>query len=185
MLAQEIISALSLVATKANGEIRNFSPLQGQQLYWTHLHTVVQFLILQGLTERDILLAGALHDIVEDSDFTLAEVEVQFGKRVAQIVDLTTKPKDYSNANPQSAETYFGRFWEALEVDRDLGLAAMQVKVADRLTNLIEITYIADEARKQRYLTETTKWFIPLAKEIGWLKQLESSIHFLQTNLQD
>lgn len=60
--------------------------------YVTHLYSVA--ILLTDYTEdEDVVVAGLLHDTIEDSDYTLSELEEDFGGRVREIVEALTEPK--------------------------------------------------------------------------------------------
>ena len=60
--------------------------------YVTHLYSVAMMLA-DYTTDEDVIVAGLLHDTIEDTDYTLAELEEDFGGRVAEIVNVLSEPK--------------------------------------------------------------------------------------------
>jgi (p)ppGpp synthase/HD superfamily hydrolase len=60
--------------------------------YVTHLYSVAMMLG-DYTTDEDVIVAALLHDAVEDTDYTLAELEEDFGGRVAEIIATITEPK--------------------------------------------------------------------------------------------
>jgi (p)ppGpp synthase/HD superfamily hydrolase len=60
--------------------------------YVTHLYSVATMLT-DFSEDEDVIVAGLLHDTIEDTDYTLAELEEDFGGRVREIVDTLTEPK--------------------------------------------------------------------------------------------
>lgn len=59
--------------------------------YITHLYSVATMLA-DYTTDEDVIVAGLLHDTIENTDYTLAELEEDFGGRVAEIVSALTEP---------------------------------------------------------------------------------------------
>lgn len=62
--------------------------------YISHLFSIL-VLLLKYTCDEDTLIAGLLHDAVEDTDYTFEELERDFGKKVSQIVAGVTEEKDY------------------------------------------------------------------------------------------
>ena len=60
--------------------------------YINHPQSVVEILQNWGIEDEDILCAGMLHDVVEDTKITLEEIEVEFGSKVASYVRELTNP---------------------------------------------------------------------------------------------
>lgn len=61
--------------------------------YVTHLFSVATMLP-DYTTDEDVIVAALLHDTIEDTDYTLAELEEDFGGRVREIVDTLSEPKE-------------------------------------------------------------------------------------------
>ncbi|MBP3856797.1 MAG: HD domain-containing protein [Ruminiclostridium sp.] len=99
------------------------------------LHPLEVAQILSGMTDdMEIIAAGVLHDIVEDTDGTLKEIEKRFGKRVAVLVDSETE-KEY--AGEDRAATWKRRKEESLEklkTGTDIGVKMLWL--ADKLSNM-------------------------------------------------
>ena len=103
----------------------------GAHPYVVHLDDVVE--ILAGLPARDepTLIAGYLHDVVEDTPVTLTQVGQRFGEGVARCVDLLTDAPG-RNRKERKAATYA----RLAEVPPDAPEGrALVVKAADRLAN--------------------------------------------------
>ncbi len=111
------------------GKVRKF----GHIPYILHPLEVAQ--ILSTMTDdEDIITAGILHDIVEDTDGTLGEIEKRFGKRVAKLVDSETENK-YPEEDRRT--TWKRRKEESLLVlknSRDIGVQMLWL--ADKLANI-------------------------------------------------
>ncbi len=104
MLEEAIIYATVL----HQGKVRKFNGIP----YILHPMEVAQ--ILSTMTDdAEIITAGILHDVVEDTDGTLEEIEKRFGKRVALLVSSESEPK-YPDEDP--AATWKRRKEESLLV---------------------------------------------------------------------
>ena len=87
---------------------------------------------------REAVIAALLHDVVEDQDVTVAEIEAQFGAAVAEIVDaLSERRKDGQG----EVRPWHVRKAEAVEQIRQASAAAAAVKAADVLHNAQSILY--------------------------------------------
>lgn len=118
--------------------------LYGDQPYVVHLDEVVGILIEFGHTDEDTLIAGYLHDAVEDTALTAAMVETEFGFATAEAVRFCTDEKGPSRRERKAA-TYKRqrRAIDALWLGQgipEIILRGIWVKLADRLANLRKST---------------------------------------------
>ena len=99
------------------------------------LHPLEVAQILSGMTaDVEIIAAGVLHDIVEDTDGTLGEIEKRFGKRVAGLVDSETE-EEY--AGEDRAATWRRRKEESLEkLKNGTDIGVKMLWLADKLSNM-------------------------------------------------
>jgi GTP diphosphokinase / guanosine-3',5'-bis(diphosphate) 3'-diphosphatase len=128
-------------------------------------HSVEVAKILAGLQLDSITVAsGLLHDVIEDTKLTLANVEAEFGKEIAAIVDGLTKiaklPSGGSSQERQ-VESYRKLL---LSIARDARVII--VKLADRLHNMRTLEWLPDEKR-MRIAQETRDLYAPLAHRFG------------------
>ena len=93
--------------------------------YFTHPETVVKNLKLLGVTDIDIICAGYLHDVLEDTAYTEEEILENFGDRVLGIV------KELTFEDSITDEEY----WQGCQ---NMSEDAKWIKVADILTNLAD-----------------------------------------------
>lgn len=139
------------------------------QSYIIHPRAVAKYLIELGV-DADTVIAGLLHDVVEDTDTTIDEIEQQFGKDVAKLVDGVTKlgQIDYVDSSMASV----GRHAASVENIRKLLLAMSRdmrvliIKLADRRHNLQTLKYL-DPDDRQRVAMESLEVFAPLADRLG------------------
>jgi len=161
---------------------------QGQSLpsglpYFSHCVAVA--LILADLSvPPELIIAGLLHDVVEDTDITLDQISKEFNAEVAVLVDGVTKltnlprllrgdhfDKDNSEAKDLSRHRKI-REDEIAEALRKIFLAmsddirVVLVKLADRLHSMRTLSHF-DEARQKRIAHETLDIFAPLANRLG------------------
>lgn len=130
--------------------------------YFVHALTTADTLADLRLDD-DTIIAGLLHDVVEDTPVGLPEVAEQFGAEVAAMVDGVTKISEIRSHNPETrrAENY-----------RKLVLSIAQdprtvlIKLADRLHNMRTIQYLP-EGRQQGMAQETMDVYAPLAHRFG------------------
>jgi GTP pyrophosphokinase len=109
------------------------------------------------------IAAGLLHDAVEDTDVTTAEIENQFGEQVAHIVDGVTKLDriKFANREDQQAEN-IRKMLLAMVTD----VRVVIIKLADRLHNMRTLEHLKPEKR-QKIAKETLDIYAPLAHRLG------------------
>ena len=134
--------------------------------YYAHPVAVAGILTELKLDEASIM-AGLLHDTVEDTDATLEEIEALFGKETADLVEGVTKlgELEYSSEQAKQAEN-FQKF--ILASVRDLRV--LLVKLADRLHNMRTLHFIKKEEKRKRIARETMEIYAPLARRVGIYK---------------
>ncbi len=109
------------------------------------------------------LCAGLLHDVVEDTAFTLAEIEQIFGSDVAHLVDGVTKISNmHFNTKNEATNANIRRLINSLNED----VRIIIIKLCDRLHNMQTLSFKAPEKQK-RSAEETLNIFVPLAYFIG------------------
>ncbi|GLZ03920.1 hypothetical protein Acsp03_13860 [Actinomadura sp. NBRC 104412] len=132
--------------------------------YVEHLLEALEVLVRgAGETDPEILSAVLLHDVVEDTDATVRDVEERFGPRVAELVDWVTKPPA-GNAGRQAKRAAKAAYLRRL---RDAPRDAITVKLADRASNVQRLDQVAPDFQR-RYFAETVTYILPLAKDHPW-----------------
>lgn len=151
------------VATKAHeGQLRKTG-----EPYIVHPLAVQKILEEWGMDENTII-AGILHDTVEDTDLTLDDVKREFGESVAFLVDGVTKlstardgMRDIDTYLPATKDNFL-RLMIALGDD----IRVLIIKLADRLHNLRTLSALPPEKQK-KIAKESLEVFAPLADRLN------------------
>lgn len=134
--------------------------------YLQHLLETVDVLVNgPGVIDADVLVAGVLHDVVEDTDTTLDEVKDRFGEAVAELVGWVTKTGPRPDEDETSARL---RYLASLSEAPD---AAVLLKLADRLSNVQRLHTHPRPAKRASYYAETVAQILPLAARNPWYAQ--------------
>lgn len=130
--------------------------------YLEHLLEALEVLVRgAGVTDRDVLCAAVLHDVVEDTPCTVADVRHAFGDRVADMVGWVTKPEPADGADRKAAkESYLKSLRHAPD-------DAILVKLADRASNVQTLRNL-NLSRQRDYYAQTVRYIIPLAESRDW-----------------
>ena len=162
-----IQKAYVFAATAHAGQTR----LSGEP-YLSHPLAVADTLAEMGFDEPTVV-AGLLHDTVEDTKATREEIEENFGEEVADIVDGVTKISKISFENKEEAQAENIRKM-ILAMSHDMRV--LMVKLADRLHNMRTLDF--QKAYKQKRIAqETMDIYAPLANRLG--------LYIMKRNLED
>ena len=141
--------------------------------YYSHPIEVAGILTDLHLDDQTIVTA-ILHDTIEDTLTTHAEIEAKFGPEIARMVDGVTKlSKIEALTESQRAAENLRKFLLATSDD----IRVLLVKLADRLHNMRTLHFIKDEAKRKRIARETLDIFAPLAERIGmyeFMKEMQT-----------
>ncbi|MDB1088842.1 HD domain-containing protein [Streptomyces sp. ACA25] len=138
--------------------------------YITHPLAVTLILAELG-AETTTLTASLLHDTVEDTEVTLAQVHAEFGPEVGHLVDGVTKLEKVDYGSAAEPETF-----RKMLVAAGSDVRVMSIKLADRLHNMRTLGVMRPE-KQARIARVTRDVLIPLAERLG--------IQVLKTELED
>jgi len=130
--------------------------------YITHPVEVAKILINLGM-EETVVIAGLLHDVLEDTNVTPLELEKEFGKDVLSLVDAITKLERLSF---YPTEAYKAQNLRKMFIAMAKDIRVIIIKLADRLHNMQTLQYHEEEKRK-RIAKETLEIYAPLAHRLG------------------
>lgn len=130
--------------------------------YLLHPIAVAKIVIEEiGLGVKSVV-ASLLHDVVEDTEYTVEDIERIFGPKIASMVDGLTKMSGVFNADTSEQAEYFRKVLLTLSDD----VRVILIKIADRLHNMRTLGYMPRD--KQIKITgETIYLFAPLAYRLG------------------
>lgn len=140
--------------------------------YMVHVEETA-LLVCQLKLDEASVVAALLHDTIEDSDVTRADIAKQFGPGIADIVEGVTKLTriEFESREEKQAEN-FRKMLLAMAKD----IRVVLVKLCDRLHNMRTLKYFSEQKRR-RIAQETQEIYAPLANRLG--------IHWLKSELED
>ncbi|MBO4768449.1 MAG: bifunctional (p)ppGpp synthetase/guanosine-3',5'-bis(diphosphate) 3'-pyrophosphohydrolase, partial [Bacteroidales bacterium] len=139
--------------------------------------------------------AALLHDVVEDTDFTVDDIRRNFGDKIASLVDGLTKIKTALDGSKDTTSLQAENFKRILITLND-DVRIVLIKLADRLHNVRTIEFMP-EYKRDKILSETMYIFAPLAHRLGlyaiksemeniWLKYREpDAYHDIESRLEN
>jgi len=172
---EDLLNRAYVYAMKAHGEQKRASG----DPYISHPLEVAAILAEHKLDDATIA-AALLHDTIEDTEATRAEIDQMFGKDIGHLVEGLTKLKrlDLVSREAKQAEN-LRKLLLAIAED----VRVLLVKLADRLHNMRTISHMPPEARR-RVAEETIDIYAPLAGRIGMheLREELESLSFRELN---
>ncbi len=147
--------------------------------YFTHPVAVANILAGQQMDDATLVTA-LLHDTIEDTKASFAEVEKRFGREIAGLVDGVTK---LTNLQLSSTETKQAENFRKLFMATSRDLRVTLVKLADRLHNMRTIKSMRPDKQAQK-ARETMDIFAPLAGRMGmqWMREELEDLSFRVLN---
>lgn len=123
------------------------------------------YILTQLRVDEDTLIACLLHDVPEDTEYTLDDVEERFGKNVRFLVEGITK----------LSKVHFRNDMEARQIEslKKLFIHSAQdprtilIKLADRLHNMSTLDAIPSQEKRERIARETLEIYVPIANLLG------------------
>ena len=156
------------IAVEAHKEMRR----QSGEPYIYHPLAVAHIAAKEiGLGATSIICA-LLHDVVEDTDYSLKDIEKIFGKKVAQIIDGLTKIQDVFDKNVSMQAENFRKMLLTLSDD----VRVILIKLADRLHNMRTLDNMT-KSKQLKIASETLYLYAPLAHRLG--------LYAIKTELED
>lgn len=165
--ADKILSAYEFARNAHKGVTR----LSGEP-YIVHPIHVAQILIDNDMDYASIM-AGLLHDVVEDTDITLDDIKDRFGETVAKLVDGVTKISNFEKEKDEAEADSIKKLIISMGSD----IRVIFIKLADRLHNMRTIEFLKPD-KQIRFANETKELFIPLADKIG-IRSIRSELENL------
>lgn len=156
---KKINAAYELVEKKHAGQFR-----KSGEPYVHHLIEVAYILATLEVGPETII-AGLLHDVVEDTDFPLSEIERLFGKDVEFLVDSVTKIQRMKLSKRYS-ENFEAEDHKKIFLGMAKDIRVIIIKLADRLHNMRTLKYLAPD-RQIALSKETMEVFAPIADRLG------------------
>ncbi|MEJ6749905.1 MAG: RelA/SpoT family protein [Bacteroidia bacterium] len=117
------------------------------------------------------IICALLHDVVEDTEITLEEIETQFGSKAANIIDGLTKISGVFDTSSPQAENFRKML---LTMANDVRV--ILIKLCDRLHNMRTLEHMSDKGQL-KIASETTFIYAPLAHRLG--------LYAIKTELED
>jgi guanosine-3',5'-bis(diphosphate) 3'-pyrophosphohydrolase len=153
--SDEVSRAFDVARDAHEGQLR-----KSGEAYITHPVAVAEILANLGLNQPTVI-AALLHDTVEDTQYSLTQLRIDFGDEVANLVDGVTKLDKLAYGPTAEAETVRKM---VIAMSRDIRV--LVIKLADRLHNARTWKFVSEESalRKAR---ETLDIYAPLAHRLG------------------
>ncbi|CTQ31955.1 RelA/SpoT family protein [Jannaschia rubra] len=172
--ADLIRDAYAYGAEMHEGQVR-----RSGESYFSHPVEVAGLLTEQRLDDATIVTA-LLHDTIEDTRSTYAEIERRFGHEIAEMVDGVTK---LTNLELTSSETKQAENFRKLFMAMSKDLRVILVKLTDRLHNMRTIRHMVPHKQAQK-AHETMEIYAPLAGRMGmqWMREELEDLAFAVLN---
>lgn len=164
----KIIEAYEFAKSAHEGIVR-----KSGEPYVVHPLEVAKILIKNNMDYATIV-AGLLHDVVEDTSFTLDDIKEKFGETVAKLVHGVTK---IDNLTLEKEKLTEADSMKRLLIAMGDDVRVIFIKLADRLHNMRTIEFLSRE-KQLKMATETNELFIPIAERIG-IRKIRSELQEL------
>ena len=153
----DVAKAFAVAEEAHEGQLRHSG-----EPYFTHPLAVADIIADLGL-DNTTIIAGVLHDVVEDTNVTLDDITNAFSPEIAKLVDGVTKLKKYefTSKEEQQSESLRKMF---LAMAQDIRVVI--IKLADRLHNMRTLKYQSENKQLEK-ARETLDIYAPLAHRLG------------------
>lgn len=156
---KQIRAAYDFIVEKHQGQLR-----KSGEPYYHHLVEVAYVVAsLQGGPAT--IISAFLHDVVEDTNVTIAEIEKRWGSEVAKIVDALTKIQRLK-LSKISSEEFEAEDHRKILIGMAKDIRVIIIKLCDRLHNLRTLEALSSE-RQIAISQETIDVFVPIAHRLG------------------
>jgi len=148
-IQKEIERAIIFMIQKIQESCYNEKPLI--------LHSIkVGLRLLEQNKEKEVVIAGFLHDLIEDTDCRIEEIKNEFGEKVATLVAACTFDRNIKD---------YKKRWQKLITNiKQTGRDALIIKLVDQMENLLYYMLISDKEKKKEVMWKH-KFFITECKE--------------------
>jgi GTP pyrophosphokinase len=150
--------------------------------YFEHCLNVAKILA-KFRVDSTTISAGLLHDVVEDTGFTLDDIKEMFNKDIANLVNGVTKIGEISGRKAMSLELRQAETFRKMLLSMARDIRVIIIKFADRLHNMRTLQHVASRKRL-RIAIETRDVYAPLAHRFG-MAQLKSELEDLSFKFVD
>jgi GTP pyrophosphokinase len=167
---RELIQKAFVVANEAHWNMRRKSG----EPYIIHPIAVARIVNQEiGLGAKSIATA-LLHDVVEDTEYTIEDIKREFGEKIASLIDGLTKIS--GTYNKESSSSLQAENFRKMLLTISDDLRVILIKIADRLHNMRTLESLA-EHKKMKIAGETVYLYAPLASRLG--------LYAIKTELED
>jgi len=160
----DLIRKAYQLAAKAHGDQRR----ESGDLYLSH-PLAVAGILAEIHMDPTTIIAGLLHDLLEDTDVPLEAINAEFGEEVGRLVDGVTKLKrltDLAEKGPRTFEEQEAESLRKMFLAMAEDIRVVLIKLADRLHNMRTLWALSSK-RQLRNARETMEIFAPLANRLG------------------
>ena len=156
---RRIKEAYDFIMFKHNGQFR-----KSGEPYYHHLIEVA-YILASLQCGPNTIIAGLLHDVVEDTDVTIEDINKKWGEEVGKIVDALTKIQRLKLSKITSEE-FEAEDHRKIFLGMAKDIRVILIKLADRLHNLRTLAALSPE-RQHAIAKETMEVFVPIAERLG------------------
>lgn len=140
--------------------------------YITHPISVARIACVELGLGTNPIIAALLHDVVEDTDYTITDIRDRFGEDVAFLVDVLTK-KERAEYKVSKQIDNFKQMLDSIQYD----IRALLIKLSDRLHNMRTLGSMRAD-KQMKIASETDYFYAPLANRLG-LYEIKSELENL------
>ena len=140
--------------------------------YITHPIAVARIALVELSLKTNPVIAALLHDVVEDTEYTVEDIRARFGEDVAYLVGVLTKNSD-GNYKVSKQIDNFKHMLDSINYD----IRALLIKLADRMHNMRTLGAMRTD-KQMKITSETDYFYAPLANRLG-LYEIKSELENL------